>query len=87
VKWGAIVQEKANELARYLKNRTTPNFVDPAPVFQRTDDRVVRDAISHLTQNEANRRGIGKSTLHYLRKRAREPAEFRIYASVRNRVG
>ena len=41
------------------------------PVLERTDNRVVREAILALTQSEARRHGIGKSTLHYLRQNAR----------------
>jgi hypothetical protein len=35
---------------------------------------------------EARRRGIGKSTLHYLRKKARQHQRFRVYGKVRKKL-
>jgi CRISPR-associated protein Cas1 len=43
LKWDTVIEEKANELARYL-NARIPNlaFTDPAPTPERDDNRTVR---------------------------------------------
>ena len=87
LKWDTVIEEKTNELARYLNGRSsTLSFEEPAPVLQRTDNRAVREAILTLTQAEAEKHGIGKSTLHYLRKRAEGEHSFRICAKVREKM-
>jgi CRISPR-associated protein Cas1 len=84
LKWDTVIEEKASELGRYLNHRTTSlDFAEPAPELERTDNRVVREAILHLTQKEATKRGIGKSTLHYLRKNAKSAEPFQVYAKIR----
>ena len=74
LKWDTVIQEKTNELGEILEwsNHRRLDFSEPAPVLERTDNRAVREAILSLTQSEARKRGIGKSTLHYLRKRSKE---------------
>jgi len=87
LKWDTVIEEKTNELARYLNARTVNlDFAEPSPILERTDDRAVRDAVLHLTQKEASRRGIGKSTLHYLRKRAQDETYFTVYKGMRGRL-
>jgi len=87
LKWDAVIEEKTNELARYLHGGATGIDFDTAPTLERTDDRVVREAILHLTQKEARRRGIGKSTLHYLRKKSKGERPFMIYERVKQKIG
>jgi CRISPR-associated protein Cas1 len=84
LKWDTVIQEKTNELGTYLNGRSGRlDFSEPAPIFERTDNRAVREAILQLTQSEARKRGIGKSTLHYLRKNARSTRPFRVNARIR----
>ena len=40
-----------------------------------------------LTQSEAKQLGIGKSTLHYLRKKSKEETPFMIYGCVKRKIG
>ena len=76
------IQEKTNELVRYLIGRSARlDFPEPNPILERTDNRAVREAILHLTHSEARKRGIGKSTLHYLRKKARSDRSFKVYSA------
>jgi CRISPR-associated protein Cas1 len=85
LKWDTVIEEKLNELARYMNGRTPVlDFAEPAPILD--DNRSVREAILRLTQAEAKRRGIGKSTLHYLRKRVRTNQEFKVYSKVQSRL-
>jgi hypothetical protein len=77
LKWDTVIQEKTNELGRYLCGQSQRlAFSEPAPALERTDNRAVREVILSLTQSEANKRGIGKSTLHYLRKKAESNDSF-----------
>ena len=91
LKWDTVIQEKMNELARYLNGRShILDFSDPSPVLERTDNQVVREAILNLSQSEAREHGIGKSTFHYLRKNANVRESFRIYRKTSlklNRLG
>lgn len=87
LKWDTIILEKMNELARYLNSRSRElDFSQPSPVLVRADNLALREAILSLTQSEARKRGIGKSTLHYLRKKTRNGKTFAVYAKVRNRL-
>lgn len=87
LKWDTVIQQKTNELARYLSGRSsTVDFSQPAPILERSDSRTVREAILNLTQAEAEKRGIGKSTLHYLRRNARDQRSFRMYGNVKEKM-
>lgn len=87
MKWATVIREKANELRRFLTGRTQAlSFIEPAPVLERENNHAVREEILTLTQSEARERGIGKSMLHYLRKRARNQQPFRIYSKVRKKM-
>jgi hypothetical protein len=56
-------------------------------MLERTDNRVVREKILSLTQSEAKKRDIGKSTLHYLRKHAKKSdSSFKVYNPVRKKL-
>jgi len=64
LKWDTVIQEKTNELARYLNGRSRRlDFFEPVPILERMDNRAVREAILSLTQPEARKFGVGKSTL------------------------
>jgi len=85
-KWDTVIEQEAIELGRYLAGRTgRPDFSEPSPGLHRMDDREPRRRILSLSQSEALSLGIGKSTLHYLRKRA-AGAYLRIYGPVQERL-
>jgi len=70
-KWDTVIEQKTVELGRHLVGRTNRlDFSEPSPDLHRTDDRELRRRILGLTQSEAGSLGIGKSALHYLRKKA-----------------
>jgi len=48
--------------------------------------RSKREAILRLTQEDARRRRISKSTLHYLRKKANSTNPFTVYSKVRSKL-
>jgi len=62
------------------------DFRESAPILKRADSREVREAILNLTISQGGKLGIGKSTLHYVRKKASNHQPFRIYSSVRNKI-
>jgi CRISPR-associated protein Cas1 len=82
-KWDTVIEQKATELGRFLVSRSRKlDFSEPSPTLYRTDDKELRRRIVSLSQSEARRLGIGKSTLHYLRKNAESTKPFNIYKRI-----
>lgn len=87
LKWDAVVEQKAVELGRYLVGRSSDiDLSRPSPSLRRIDGRELRSRILSLSELEARRLGIGKSTLHYLRTKARNERSFRTYRKVLERI-
>jgi CRISPR-associated protein Cas1 len=87
LKWDTVIEHKAIELARCLTGRSDRlNFDKPAPVLERSDSHEFREKIRRLTQSEARKLGIGRSTLHYLRKKAEADRPFGVYRNVREKL-
>lgn len=82
-KWDKVILRKTQELARYLTGKKKDvNFGEPRPSLSRTDSRELRCRILQLSQSDAKALGIGKSTLHYLRKHASSEKPFKVYRNV-----
>jgi hypothetical protein len=47
-----------------------------------SDSRQLREKIMSLSSSDSQRLRLGKSTVHYLRKRAKEKKPFKVYAPV-----
>ncbi len=87
-KWDTVILRKTQELARYLLGKSkTLSFNEPHPGLVRIDNRELRNRILQLSQSEAKALGIGKSTLHYLRKYARSDRSFKTYSKVAEKLG
>lgn len=87
MKWDTVIQEKTSELGKYLTGQSSKlDFSEPAPILEWTDNRLIREKILSLTQSEARKRGIGKSTLHYLRKNVENGVNLNIYNKTHNRI-
>jgi CRISPR-associated protein Cas1 len=87
LKWDTVIEQKTVELGRYLAGRTSQlNFSEPSPNLTRTDDRELRRRILSLWQPDARRLGIGRSTLHYLRKNAKSTDSLRTYQKVSDKL-
>ena len=83
VTWDTLILRKCQELARYLLGKATQfDLVNPNPTLDREDTQVLRKKIQSLSGAQATGLGFNKSTLHYLRKRARDRKPFRIYEPV-----
>jgi hypothetical protein len=87
LKWDTVIEQKSNELGRFLTGKTPSlDFTEPAPSLDRQDDKVLRAKILTLTASQAKRLGIGKSTLHDLRKNAVSNESFRVYRKVHSKL-
>ena len=78
---------KSQELARHLLGKTARfDLRTPKPVLERSDTRALREKILRLSSSDSQTLRLGKSTVHYLRKRAKEEKLFRVYAPVLARL-
>lgn len=81
--WDTLILRKCQELAHYLLGKTTRfDLVNPKLTFEREDTQALRKKILSLSGAQARKLGLNKSTLHYLRKQARDRKPFRIYEPV-----
>ncbi|MBI2232744.1 MAG: hypothetical protein HYU56_02400 [Candidatus Aenigmarchaeota archaeon] len=62
------------------------DFSEPSLVLKREDDFKLRQKILSLSQSEAKKIGINKSSLHYLRKHARSDKPFKVYGKVKEKL-
>lgn len=87
LKWDTVIEQKTIELGRYLASPTVGlDFSEPSPNLTRIDNHTLRTRILRLSQSEATKCEIAKSTLHYLHRRAKENRSFSLYAKVRTRL-
>jgi CRISPR-associated protein Cas1 len=87
MKWDTVIEQKTLELSRFLMHQYPPlSFEEPSLVLERPDSRAVRETILTLSHAEARERGIGKSTLHYLRQNAKNQRAFNIYGKLKARL-
>jgi CRISPR-associated protein Cas1 len=87
LKWDTVIEQKAVELGRFLIDRSTRlDFAEPASTLYRIDDRQLRKRILSLSQREARDLGIGRSTLHYLRRSAENGHTFKLHAKTLSKV-
>jgi len=87
LKWDTVIEQKATELGRFLSGKSREiDFIEPSPILERSDNLEVRKAILSLTQKQADNLGIGKSTLHYLRRNAKTEQPFTVYGKVRKKL-
>jgi hypothetical protein len=87
LKWDTVIGQKTMELARYLTGKSKIlDLSELKPELDRTDSLELRKLVLTLSQSEARKVGIGKSTLHYLRQNAVMDRPFRIYQKVAERL-
>jgi CRISPR-associated protein Cas1 len=87
LKWDTVIDQKTVELGRYLMGRSSKlDLLQPCPLLTRIDSHALRERILALSQPEAQRLGIGKSTLHYLCNSAKNRHPFMVYDRVRKRL-
>jgi CRISPR-associated protein Cas1 len=87
LKWDTVIEQKTEELGRFLIGKLSAlDFVEPAPRLERQGNRELRARILALTQSQARELGIGKSTLHHLRKRAQAKRPFVVYDKIEHKL-
>jgi CRISPR-associated protein Cas1 len=87
LRWDTLIEQKTNELGRFLiGKKQSIEFMEAAPQLERKDNRELRAKILAITASEAKRLGIGKNTLHYLRRNAKPSKPFRLYPKVFTRL-
>jgi len=85
--WDTLILRKCQELTRYLLGkRGSFDLTSPRPVLRRSDTRELRQKILRLSQSEARKRGIGKGTLHHLRRKTESHLPFKVYSKVQKRL-
>jgi CRISPR-associated protein Cas1 len=83
LKWDTVIENKTNELSRFLIGKSsTFEFMQPAPKLERVDNRDLRAKILSTSSHQAKQIGMSKSTLHYLRRRAKSNSQFKVYDTV-----
>ena len=85
-RWDTIVFLKAQELAKHILDGKPIDFSEPSPNLGRSDTQELRKRILSLSQSEAKKLGIGKSTLHYLRKHVTGEKSFDVYQKVARKL-
>jgi len=86
-KWDTVIEQKTTELGRFLANRTGRlDFAEPTPTLYRMDYQKLRRRIFSLSQSEARELVIGKSTLHYLRRKTASERPFKVHNEVYSRI-
>ena len=87
LKWDTVIEQKATELNWFLVGKLKSlSFAKPTLELKRYDNRETRNRILELTQESARELGIGKSTLHYLRRNCMSDDRFTIYRKVRKKL-
>ena len=87
-KWDTVILCKTQELTRsLLRESDSVEFANPAPCPRRSDSLALRQRILELSAEEARKIGIGKSTLHYLRKNVQDGQSFKTYRKVLQKLG
>jgi CRISPR-associated protein Cas1 len=85
--WNTVILNKVQELGRFLLGKNGSfDFTQPVPSLRRSDNLEIRDRILQLTQRQAEKVGIGRSTLHYLRKHSRNDKQFKITRRIAKRL-
>jgi hypothetical protein len=87
MKWDTVIEQKALELGRYLLGRSAKlDFLEPSPELARIDDREVRKRILAVSETEARRSGIRRSTYYHLRRNSRNDRSFKVYKKTRMKL-
>jgi hypothetical protein len=85
--WDTLILRKSQELAHHLLGKTARfDLTTPKPALERSDTRALREKILSLSSSGSQKLRLGKSTIHYLRKRAKEKKPFKVYAPVLARL-
>ena len=83
-KWDTIVLNKTQELSRFLLEKTRSiDFIQPFLNLKRSDSFEIRKRILELSQEQANKLELCKSTFWNLKKKANSSKLFKIYSKTK----
>ena len=86
-RWSNIILFKTRELAQYLiGKRKSIDFNISSINLERIDNHELRQKILKLSYSEAKKLGIGKGSLHYLKKNAESDKPFKVYNKIKKRL-
>jgi CRISPR-associated protein Cas1 len=86
-KWNIVIEQNTVELGHFLIGRLShSDFLEPRPSLPRTADRELSRRVLDLTESDAEKLGIGKSRLHYLRMSARGGRPLKMHLKTRTRL-
>jgi CRISP-associated protein Cas1 len=87
LKWDTVIERKAMELGRYLVGRTSKlNLSEPSPTLQRHDSGDLRKRILGLSESEARRHGLPRSTYYHLKRSVKSERSFTMHARTRMKL-
>jgi CRISPR-associated protein Cas1 len=87
LKWDTVIEQTTVELGRFLVGRAgTLDFSMPSPVLPRTADTELRKKILSLSHSDAEKLGVGRSTLHYLMKKAKDNQAFKLHHKLQSKL-
>jgi hypothetical protein len=87
LRWDTIIEHKAVEFGRFLAGHISKlDLSELSPTLHRTNDSGLGSRILCPSQSEAKNLGIGRSTLHFLRKKAKTDRRIHTYGRVRSRL-
>jgi CRISPR-associated protein Cas1 len=87
LKWDTVIEQKTMELARYVTGKSRLiDFTGPQLELARIDRLELRKRILDLSESQAKKLRIGKTTLHYLRENAKGERSFKVYQKVASRL-
>jgi len=87
LRWDTVIEQEAVGLGCFLTGRSSSlDFSESSPSLRRTDDRELRGRILDLSNSQARRLGLSKSTVHYLKRRVRSWKPFKVYERVLARL-
>ncbi len=85
--WRGIIQQKAGELANYLRGKTRVlNFAQPCPTVDRDDTAELRENVLALSYAEWKKMEYSKGTLHELKVKAKGIEPFKVYEKVKEKL-
>ena len=86
-KWDTVIEQKALELGRYLLGRSARvDFSEPSPLLARNHCGELRKRILGLSESEALKRGIVRSTYCHLRRNVRSGRSFTVHPETRMKL-
>jgi CRISPR-associated protein Cas1 len=87
LKWDTVIERKAMELGRYLvRGSGRLDLCEPSPRLSSYDSSELRKRILTLSESQARKHGIARSTYYHLRRSARSERSFTMHQRTRMKL-